>query len=286
MHMRIKIITALLTALPTLLYPQVSPGAKQISLANSDAALSNDVFAAFNNPAGLAQMNWREIGVYYSPSPFGLKELSNAYAAYSQPLFSGTVAIGGMTYGFELYKESRVLVAYSYNYLNKFFVGAAVNYHSVSIKNYGSDNALYLNAGLLLYIENYLRWGASISNFNRASFGSEENQIPVIYNTGISYDVLDNLALCAGIEKETFFPFSYRFGLEYEIIKYFAVRTGFSNEPVKYTAGVGITYSFFSLDYAVFNNQELGLTHQIGIIVSFKDDESRAAAIKKYLFNK
>ncbi|NCS88473.1 MAG: hypothetical protein GW789_07000 [Ignavibacteria bacterium] len=284
--MRLKIIFALLAALQILLFPQMSPGAKQISLANSDAALSNDVFAIFNNPAGLAQMNWREIGVYYSPAPFGLKELSNAYAAYSQPLFSGTVAIGGMTYGFDLYKESRVLVAYSYNYLNKFFAGAAVNYHSVSIKNYGFDNAFYINAGLLLYIENYLRWGASITNINRATFGNEKKQIPVIYNTGISYDVLDNLALCAGIEKETSFSFSFKVGLEYELIKYFTVRTGFSNEPVKYTAGVGITYSYFNLDYAVFNHQDLGLTHQIGIIVSFKDDESRSVAIKKFLFSK
>lgn len=47
-------------------YSQYNPGAKQISLSNSDVALSNDVFSLFNNPSGLSQMNWREIGVYYS----------------------------------------------------------------------------------------------------------------------------------------------------------------------------------------------------------------------------
>ncbi|MBZ0200346.1 MAG: hypothetical protein K8H86_10790 [Ignavibacteriaceae bacterium] len=284
--MRLKMLLALLTALPILLHPQVSPGAKQISLANSDAALSNDVFAAFNNPAGLAQMNWREIGVYYSPAPFGLKELSNAYAVYSQPLFYGTAAIGGMSYGFELYKESRALAAYAYNYLNKFFAGAAINYHSLSIQNYGSDYSFYINAGLLLYIEQYIRWGASITNINHATFGKEKNQIPVIYNTGFSYDVTDNITACVAIEKETSFPFSFRFGLDYEILKYFSIRTGYANEPVRFTAGVGISYSIFNFDYAVFNHQELGLTHQAGIIVSFKDDESRLNSIRNNLFKK
>ncbi len=284
--MRLKIVFALLTALPILLHPQVSPGANQISLANSDVALSNDVFSAFNNPAGLAQMNWREIGVYYSPAPFGLKELSNAYAVYSQPLFDGTAAIGGMSYGFALYKESRILAAYAYNYLNKFFIGTAFNYHSVSIRNYGSDYSFYLNAGFLFYFEEYLRWGASISNINRATFGKEKNQIPVIYNTGFSYDVTDNILVCMAIEKETAFPFSFKVGLDYEMLKYFSIRTGYANEPVKFTAGVGISYSIFNFDYAVFNHQDLGITHQVGIIISFNDDESRRKTIRKNLFNK
>ena len=64
---------------------QYSPGAKQIALSNSDVALSNDVFSVFNNPAGLSQINWREIGVYYSPAPFGISEMANGYIAYLEP---------------------------------------------------------------------------------------------------------------------------------------------------------------------------------------------------------
>ena len=42
-------------------YGQFNPGARQISLSNSDVALSNDVFAVFNNPAGLSQFNWQSV---------------------------------------------------------------------------------------------------------------------------------------------------------------------------------------------------------------------------------
>ena len=70
---------------------QYNPGARQISLANSDVALANDVFTLFNNPAGLSQINWREVGIYYSPAPFGLTELANGYVAYIEPFNFGLV---------------------------------------------------------------------------------------------------------------------------------------------------------------------------------------------------
>ena len=103
--------------------PQFNPGAKQISLANSDVALANDVFTLFNNPSGIGQLNWREVGVYYSPAPFGLTELANGYAAYHEPFSFGSMAIGGMTYGFDLYRESKIILGYSYNNENIFFIG-------------------------------------------------------------------------------------------------------------------------------------------------------------------
>lgn len=94
---------------------QIQPGARQISIANADVALANDVFTLFNNPSGLAQMNWKEVGIYYSPAPFGLTELANGYVVCQQPFSFGSLGIGGMTYGYELYRESKIILGYSYN---------------------------------------------------------------------------------------------------------------------------------------------------------------------------
>lgn len=264
-------------------YSQYNPGAKQISLSNSDVALSNDVFSLFNNPAGLAQMNWREIGVYYSPAPFGLSELANGYAVYNEPTSIGSFAIGGMSYGFELYRESKISLGYSYNYLNSYFVGLTLNYQTISIQNYGDDGALSLNLGMLAYIANNFRLGFSIQNINRATFGSEKDQIPMILNTGLSYDVADELTLNFAVEKDIKYKSSFQFGINYDLIDYLSLRIGFSNEPSKYSAGIGINYSLFSLDYAMFTHNDLGLTHQAGIIISFGREGNRTTAIKKYL---
>jgi hypothetical protein len=264
-------------------YSQYNPGAKQISLSNSDVALSNDVFSLFNNPAGLAQMNWREIGIYYSPAPFGLSELANGFIVYHEPTSIGSFAIGGMSYGFDLYKESRFVLGYSYNFENKFFAGAAINYQTLSITNYGNAGAIFFNLGGLAYITNDLRLGFSVYNVNRATISNEDNQIPILFNAGFSYDAIDDLTFNVAIEKDIEYKPSLHFGINYDIIEYISLRSGFSNEPSRYSAGIGINYSMFSLDYAMFTHNDLGITHQAGIVISFDRNGSRNNTIKKYL---
>jgi hypothetical protein len=264
-------------------FSQYNPGAKQISLSNSDVALSDDVFSLFNNPAGLSQMNWREIGIYYSPAPFGLTELSNGFVAYHEPTSFGSFAIGGMTYGYELYRESKISMGYSYNYNNKFFAGVVLNYQTVSIHNYGNDGTIFFNIGGLAYLANYFRFGFSIQNLNKASFGETKNQIPMVLNAGFSYDVIDEITINATIEKDINYKPSIQFGINYDIIEYLSLRSGFSNEPSRYSAGIGINYSMFSLDYAIFTHNDLGLTHQAGLIISFNKNGNRNRIIKEYL---
>lgn len=281
--MKLILTIIIICSLTLSAYSQYNPGAKQISLSNSDVALSNDVFSIFNNPAGLAQMNWREVGVYYSPAPFGLSELANGFVAYHEPTSIGSFAIGGMSYGFDFYHESKFSLGYSYNYLNKFFAGVTINYQTVSIQNYGNDGALFFNIGGLAYVSNVFRLGFSIQNINRASFGDDDDQIPMIFNTGLSYDVADELTLNFAVEKDIKYKASFQFGINYDIIEYLSLRTGFSNEPSKYSAGIGINYSMFSLDYAMYTHNDLGLTHQAGIIISFGREQNRITTIRKNL---
>ena len=265
------------------IFGQISPGARQISLANSDVALANDVFTLFNNPAGLAQLNWKEVGIYYSPAPFGLTELANGYVAYQQPFSFGSLGIGGMTYGYDLYRESKIILGYSYNYENSFFIGAAVNYHSYSIQNYGSTGVFYFNLGALVYILDELRWGFSTSNVNRATVGDADDQIPMLLSTGFSFDILNNFSLNVALEKDIRYDPSLEFGIDYDIIEYLSLRIGSATNPSKFTAGVGINYSIVSLDYAFYTHPDLGLTHQAGIILSFGKDGIRSEAIRRYL---
>ena len=267
----------------TIIFPQYNPGAKQISMANSDVALANDVFSLFSNPAGLAQLNWREVGIYYSPAPFGLTELANGYVAYNEPFSFGSLSIGGMTYGFDLYRESKVLLGFSYNYQNILFAGVTANYHNFSIKNYGSTGVLYFNAGGLVYLLDELRWGFLVTNVNRASVADIDDQIPMLLSTGFSFDIINNFSLNFALEKDIRYNPSVQFGIDYDIIKYLSIRLGASNEPSRFTAGLGINYSIFSLDYAFFTHPDLGLTHQAGIILSFGREGTRSEAIRTYL---
>ena len=105
----------------------------------------------------------------------------------------------------------------------------------------------------------------------------------MVFTTGFSYDFINTLSINLAIEKDIRYKPSVQFGIEYDIIKYLSLRVGFQNEPSRYTAGIGINYSMIGLDYALFTHQELGLTHQAGLIISFGRNNSRDDEIRKYL---
>jgi hypothetical protein len=196
------------------------------------------------------------------------------------------MAIGGSTFGFELYRESRAILGYSFNYNNSFFLGLTINYHNFSIKNYGSTGTLYINVGGLVYILDNLRSGFNISNLNRASLGNSDDQIPMVFTTGFSYNLIDNFSLNFSLEKDIRYNPSVQFGIEYDIIEYLSLRIGAANEPSRFSSGMGINYSIFSLDYSLFTHPDLGLTHQAGIILSFDREGSRTEAVRKNLNSK
>ena len=205
----LTILIILLSTHP--IFSQYNPGAKQISIANSDVGRANDVFSVFYNPGGITQLNHREIGFYYSPAPFGFYELANGFIAYNEPFSFGSVGLGVMFYGFELYNEIRVITLFGYNYENKFFTGASVNYHRVTIRHYGSAAAFYADIGGILKLTDDFQWGFCIHNVNHASFGNYDDQIPVILDSGISVDILNNFTLNAAFEKDVRYNASVRF---------------------------------------------------------------------------
>ncbi len=282
MNLQKKILLILLVFCVKI-FGQIEPGAKQIALSHSDVALASDAYALFNNPAGLAQQNWREISIYYSPSPFGISKLANGSAVYHEPTKYGSFAIAYTNYGFELYKENVFFVSYSKILFNNFFLGATLSYRNISIKNYGNDNAFILNIGGLAYLTNQLRIGFVLNNITRASLGNEDNQIPIIINYGMSYNLIHELSINATLQKEIDMSSSIRIGVDYQIIKYLNLRIGAMNEPSSFSAGVGINYSIFEIDYALFNHQDLGFTHQIGVTLQFGTDKPRNQRIKDFL---
>jgi len=146
--------TFVLLIVPIICSAQISPGGRQIALAHSDVALSNDVFAIYNNPAGLSAITFREAGIFYSPSPFGMDELANAYASYNEPFSFGSIAAGFMTYGFDLYKEHKFALAFSSKIYPGFLFGITALYQTVAIENYGDDNAITFNMGGITHLNN------------------------------------------------------------------------------------------------------------------------------------
>jgi hypothetical protein len=244
---------------------QQNAGTRQIALANSDL-YSPNVFSIFNNPACLNKIPNPQAGIYYSPAPFEIQELSVACAAYCHPTQIGTFSFGSMVFGFDLYKETEIDVGYSRAINDCLDLGITFRYKNISIKNYGSTGIVLINLGTTLELSNSLAVAFFLENMTHATLNNEPNQLPIVMSIGLTSRYIQNFLLSAAVRKEIGFNPSVRFGIEYNFLENFSLRFGVSNEPDLYYCGIGILYKLFEFGYAVSSHPDLGLTHQLDLI--------------------
>ncbi len=248
-------------------YAQILPGGKQIALSHSDIAKSDDVFSIFSNPGGLARIKSIEVGAYYSPSPFGLDELQTSYVGCTVPTNFGVGGIGFMHYGYELYSINEVHAAFGRQYGSKLYYGLSLNYHHVSIENYGSASAILINAGFVSMLSEDISWGSAILNINQGRLGESNETLPSLYTTGFSWNPFNSCYLFLSLQKETGIQPSVNFGYSYSPIDNITLLSGYSTNPAVFSAGFSISYNFLEFDYAMTHHGELGYSHQISLIV-------------------
>jgi hypothetical protein len=250
-------------------------GARAVGLNGAFTSLSDNSLAIFYNPAGLGQLKYRDLSVFYNPAPFGLTELSTAAFTFAEPLKYGTVGVGLRTYGFDLYKETSILLSYGNSYKNRLYYGVNFNFYHLNIQNYGSASAIGLDIGAMAYINKFLRWGFFGKNISGSTIGTSKEKIAQIYRTGLNYKPLNEVNLMLEIEKDVKYPVSVRAGFEYSLLDYVDLRAGIGSEPTSFTGGIGFNYKIFQLDYAMYKSQDLGITHQGSLTVNFGGSKAR-----------
>src|SRR5262245_21201539 len=88
-----------------------SIGARSNALGNASITLS-DPFSLFNNQAAMAFVNNISIGLY-TERRFMLKELSYNAGGVTLPTKSGVFGLSANYYGFDLYNEKKIGLAYA-----------------------------------------------------------------------------------------------------------------------------------------------------------------------------
>lgn len=250
-------------------------GARAVGLNGSFTSVSDNSLAIFYNPAGLGQMKYRDFSVFYSPAPFGLSELSTAAITYAEPMKYGILGAALRTYGFDLYRETNVILSYGNGYRKKLFYGFNVNLYHLNIENYGSASSVGLDAGFMAYINKSLRWGFFGKNITGSRIGEAKEKIAQVFRTGINYKPLTEASLILEIEKDVKYPISVRGGFEYSLMEYIDLRAGVGNEPSSFTGGIGFNYDKFQLDYAIYKSGDLGITHQGSLTINFGGSTGR-----------
>ena len=253
-------------------------GARATGLNGAFTSLSDNSLAVFYNPSGLGQLKFREVSVFYGPSLFGIQELSVGALTYAEPLSFGTIGLGIKSFGFELYRETNLILSFGNNYSNKIFYGLNFNYYNLNIQNYNSASSFGVDIGGLAYLTDFLKWGFYAGNITGSKIGVSEQRIAQIYRTGLTVQPVNDLNLVIDIEKDVKYPLSFRAGMEYFINDFIDLRAGIGTEPVSFTCGASINYNIFQFDYSFYDHQDLGITNQGSVTINFGGGSARKLA--------
>ncbi len=235
-------------------------GARPLGMGGAFTAAANSGDAVYYNPAGLWLISNPNVQAFYSV-PFNISDLTTAAFNFTYPAAFGNGTINFESYGFDLYRETTIGLAYSQSFRQKLIFGLAFNYYYLAIRNGGSAGTPGMDIGLLFKPHEKITLGFSSKNMNRPSISHDK--LPQVFCLGVSYRILDALTLNTDIYKDVKFPTDIRAGAEYQFLGKLFLRIGVASEPSRFSAGLGFDFGPAAIDYAIYSHPDLGVTHAV-----------------------
>ena len=280
---------------------RIGVSAKAMSMGNASCGLTNDISALYYNPAGLSNIENKQVGFSHS------QWLAGSYvdfAGFAANIKNNAVLGLGVTYlgqdELEGRDENRQLtkpfsasdfaVSFAYSEkLNQFSRGITVKSIRQNIEEHNASGfALDMGGQYYTPIKN-LKAGLAIKNLGPdMKFISESYKLPLTISMGFGYSISGvNLAfdvnqlvnegrtdICLGTEYIPVNSLSLRLGYNKALFE--SISSGFRDLDEQgissgIGAGVGINFlNSYSMDYSFLPYGELGNTHRMSIITKFQ----------------
>jgi hypothetical protein len=244
-------------------------GARSLGMGNNMAGL-RDEFAVFNNPAGLSYIEKPVILSGYE-SRFSVKSLNSSGLGVVVPLSVGVAGVSVSKFGDHFLNVERIGIAFGHK-IGNFSLGAKINYVQMNIEQLGTRSNISFDFGGMALLTKKLSFAAYITNLNQAAYSKKSHEkIPTFMRTALCFYLIEQLTVQVEIEKSTINNIVYKSGIEYNIIKPVFLRTGVTLNPFQNTFGIGIRPKKWGIDYAISNNNVLGITQQLSLSMKFKN---------------
>ena len=273
---------------------KIDAASRPTAMGGAFVGVANDVNSVFWNPAGLAQVEKRELTAMYNS---WFADIHYTSGAYSQPLGKNAAVAASLIYlqseierrrddtadpdsTFNAYSLAAGLSG-SYALIPKTFsLGGTVKVISQDFDVADSSGAA-ADLGCLISISN-LSLGASLQNI-KLHTSVEDGTLPFSIRAGAGYVFARDSVIAAEISKLGAGEMSYHIGIEKWFREILAIRVGYcigsSDNPKEgLSAGLGLkAYGTkplealsFQFDYAyVPDSDGLGDTHRVSVITRF-----------------
>ncbi|MEM6723512.1 MAG: hypothetical protein AAF598_05700 [Bacteroidota bacterium] len=230
------------------------------------AVTQQDVFSLFSNPAGIAHLE--SLGFGISGENRFLQEGLNQYqAAVALPSGFGGFGLSVQYFGFDLYNEQKIGLAYARKLTDFISVGVQFDYLSVNIQEFGNKGTFTFEAGVQSNFKEQFYFGAHVFSPARVSV-TDDDVIPTVMTIGGAWKANDKLWFAVDVEKDIDLPVSFQAGFEYFIVDELALRAGVSTAPVENHFGIGIYLGQLRIDLSSSYHQTLGITPSASISYS------------------
>ena len=273
---------------------KIDAASRPSAMGGAFVGVANDVNSVFWNPAGLAQVEKRELTAMYNSWFAGMHYTSGAY---SQPLGKNAAVGLSLIYLQSEIERRREDTADPDSTFNAYSlaVGLSGSYALIprvfslggTVKAINQDfdvddsSGAAADAGCLIHISN-LSLGASLQNI-KLNTSVEDGSLPFTMRAGAGYVFARNSVIAAEFSKLGADEPSYHIGLEKWFREILAIRIGYcmgsgDNPKEGLSAGLGLkAYGTkplenlsFQFDYAyVPDSDGLGDTHRVSMITRF-----------------
>ena len=242
-------------------------GARAIGLANAYVAIADDPWAVFYNSAGLARISSIRATVFSSPAQFGMNELRRVCAGATLPT---SFCTGGMVidqFGYDLYRETSISLGIGMRVNEWISLGVTTHFTRLAIVGYGIASRFVFDAGGIASVAEDVRVGCCWKNITEATMGVQSEQLPQIFSMGMCYEITEHSRLAIELEKDKRYPIIKKFGFEQQLFDVLSFRLGMSDNPDKFSCGIGVRAAGFEFSYAGYSHPQLGWTHQVELSV-------------------
>lgn len=262
------------------------PSARASAMGDGFVAVANDVWASYYNPAGLAAVGNYQVGTAFQ-RPFSQSFYSNTFIGGAVPISPkfGTMSVSFESYGVsyrgqDLSTEMTSTFSHGFYLLNDMHSSLSVGYNlkyyhmnlgeSVDGLKLGSAGTFGLDIGMQasLYERTYV--GVYAYNINAPVLGENtKHNLPQRLVIGAAYRPLTDLITTLSFDKTVGFDTQLQGGFEYLPAPWLALRLGAGTDPNRFSAGMGINFFGFQLDYSFVNHPVLPETHKFGLTYLF-----------------
>ena len=273
---------------------KLGAGARPAGMGDCYAGVSDDSTAIYWNPAGLSQISDRN-GSLSVMHAVWFEDIYYDWASYALPIKSlGVIGIGVqyLSYGSLQQMDNTGLNTGSFSPtdlavtaswardIGGLALGLNLKYISSTIVNTATAYAADLGA-MKKFLNDDLTIGCAAQNMGTAlKYVKDQESLPFNMKVGGAYKLKSSWMALADINAPIDGPLYYGAGTEYVLnLKGsldIALRAGYNTRNINtggingFTAGFGIKYREYSIDYAFVPYGDLGNTNRISLSVAFK----------------